>query len=452
MSLNIIGKFRSSCCARGTVAFPDSLFDKRKFSHMSIVRRFTFLLAMTLCGSLPAADWSAFRGNSGNGLSDATGVPTNWSANEGVAWKIDLPGRSNGSPIVSAGQVFLVSAESKGLQRRLHSIDADDGTVKWVQTVDFPKEMPTHKTNLFGGTTPAANGKRVVVWHGSAGLVCYDFGGNQIWHRELGEFRHQWGYGTSPVLHGERVILHSGPGQSVFVAAFDLNTGDTIWKVEEPVENDGQHNDADKYMGSWSTPVIISMGEKSVVVCSLATRVNAYDLANGKIIWTCDGLRGSQGDLAYTSPVIAGDICVAMGGFKGPAIGFRMTGEGNITNSRLWRIDKGNPQRIGSGVVVDGYVYMANAGPNTIECIDPATGKSTWKQRASGGDHWSSTIFADGRLYATDQNGTTTVFRPNPEKFEPVSVNRLNDPGNATPAIADGTIYLRTFSHLYCIR
>jgi outer membrane protein assembly factor BamB len=452
MSLNIVGPVHCIFCARSPAAFTDYPLGRRKSRQMSVVQRFTLVLAGALCGSLPAEDWSAFRGYSGNGVSDATGVPTKWSADEGVAWKIGLPGRSNGSPIVSAGHVFLVSAESKGRQRRLHCIDADDGTVKWVQTIEFAKEMPTHKTNLFGGTTPAANGERVVVWHGSAGLVCYDFGGNQIWHRELGELRHQWGYGTSPVLHGEKVILHSGPGQSVFVAAFDLNTGDTIWKVAEPVENDGQHNNTDKYMGSWSTPIVTSIGNKSAAVCSLATRVNAYDLANGQIIWTCDGLRGRQGDLAYTSPVIAGDVCVAMGGFKGPAIGFRMAGEGNITDARLWRIDKANPQRIGSGVTVDRYVYIANAGPNTIECINPTTGKSTWKQRASGGDHWGSTIFADGRLYATDQNGTTTVFRPNPEKFEPVAVNRLHDPGNSTPAVADGTIYLRTFAHLYCIR
>ncbi|MCP4508699.1 MAG: PQQ-binding-like beta-propeller repeat protein, partial [Fuerstiella sp.] len=178
-----------------------------------------------------AEDWSAFRGPLGDGISRAVNVPAEWSEDQGVAWKVALPGKSNGSPIVSANCVFLVSAEDAGRKRHLHCFDAHDGTSKWVRTVSFPKEMPTHKTNLYGGTTPAADGERVVVWHSSAGLVCYDFVGNELWKRELGEFRHQWGYGTSPVLHKGKVILHSGPGQTVFVAAFDLKNGDAIWQT-----------------------------------------------------------------------------------------------------------------------------------------------------------------------------------------------------------------------------
>ena len=187
-------------------------------------------------------------------------------------------------------------------------------------------------------------------------------------------------------------------------------------------------------------------------MCSLSTRVNGYDIETGDIVFSCLGLKGERGDLAYTSPVLAGDICVSMGGFKGPAIGFRMQGTGDITeDQRLWRVAQKNPQRIGSAVYVDGYLYMANAGPNTIECIDPKTGTALWQQR-SGGAHWGSMVSADGRLYTTDQDGTTFVFRPNPDRYEPVATNRLDDPGNSTPAIVDGAVYLRTFRHLYCIR
>ena len=359
----------------------------------------------------------------------------------------------NGSPIVSDGRVFAISAEDEGHQRHLHCFQANDGSEKWVRTVEFGATMPTHKTNQYGGTTPAADGHRVVVWHASAGLYCYDFEGNELWNRGVGEFRHDWGYGTSPVLHDGRVILHSGPGQEVFVAAFDLNSGDELWKTVEPVENDGVKNAAGKYQGSWSTPVITSVGDRTVAVCSMATRVNGYDLHTGEIVFTCDGLRGERGDLAYSSPVIAGDICVAMGGYKGPAFGFRMAGAGNITDEqRLWRKDKQNPQRIGSGVAVDGYVYLANAGPNTIECIDPETGESLWQKRSAGGAHWGSLVYADGRFYTTDQNGTTSVFRPNPEQFEAIATNQLGEPGNSTPAVTDDAIFLRTFAHLYCFR
>ena len=384
------------------------------------------LCVVVVVGTFASAeDWSAFRGPAGNGISNAVDVPSKWSVDQGVVWKVALPGSSNGSPIVSSNRVFLTSAEDDGRKRHLHCFGADDGESQWVRTVKFGQKMPTHQTNQYGGTTPAADGQRVVVWHGSAGLVCYDFAGNETWRRDLGEFRHQWGYATSPVLHNGTVILHSGPGQSVFVAAFDLSNGETIWKTNEPIENDGERNDAKKYMGSWSTPVIVTVGGQAIAVCSMATRVNGYDAGSGKIVWSCDGLRGERGDLAYTSPVIANEICIAMGGFKGPAVGFRMMGSGNITGARLWRKDKGIPQRIGTGVFVDGYVYMANAGPNTIECIEPMTGETLWKQRSPDGAHWGSLVYVDGKLYTSDQNCTTTVFRPNPQRFELLATNRF---------------------------
>lgn len=311
--------------------------------------------------------------------------------------------------------------------------------------------MPTHETNQYGGSTPAADGENVVIWHGSAGLYCYDFSGKERWKRDLGEFRHMWGYGGSPILFNGKVILHAGPGQEVFLVSIDLKTGEEHWRIAEPVEGNGERNPENKYMGSWSTPVIAKVEGKDVIVCSFATRVNGYDPATGEMLWSCEGLRGPKGDLCYTSPVIAGDLCVAMGGFNGPAIGFRMGGRGDITETqRLWRTETA-PQRIGSGVYVGKHLYMANAGPALIECIDPATGKTAWEARAPGAAHWGSMVYAEGRLYVTDQQGTTHLFEPNPERFELIRSNPLEEPGNATPAFSDGQIFIRTFRHLWCI-
>ena len=211
-------------------------------------------------------------------------------------------------------------------------------------------------------------------------------------------------------------------------------------------------NNANQYTGSWCTPVIANVDGRTVAICGMTTRVNAYDVSTGEIVWTCDGLRGPRGDLCYTSPVISDDVCVVMGGFKGPAIGFQMGGKGNITaKRRLWREENGNPQRIGSGVVVDGLIYMPNAGPNTIQCIDPNTGKILWQERSPGSAAWGSMIHADGHLYVTDQDGTTHVLVPSPEGMKVVSSNRLGESSNSTPAITNGAIILRTFNHLYCI-
>lgn len=311
--------------------------------------------------------------------------------------------------------------------------------------------MPTHKTNQYGGTTPAADGKRVFVWHGSAGLYCYNFNGAELWKRDLGEYRHMWGYGTSPILYKDKVLLHTGPGKQVFMVAVDQDTGSVLWKTEEPIDGDGERNTKNKYMGSWSTPVMAKVNEQDLVLCSFATRVNAYDPETGKIVFTCDGIRGENGDLCYTSPIIAGELCVAMGGYKGPAIGFKMGGEGNITEERrVWRNVKA-PQRIGSGVYAGGYIFMANAGPATFQCIDIQTGENIWEARAPGAVHWGSLIYVDGLLYVTDQLGTTHILDPDPNQLKILHSNPLGESTNSTPAFSNGQIFIRTFKHLYCI-
>jgi outer membrane protein assembly factor BamB len=336
------------------------------------------------------------------------------------------------------------------MKRSLYCFDEQTGEQIWVKTVDFGKKLPTHNTNPYGGTTPAADGEHVAVWHASAGLYCYDYEGQELWKKDLGEFKHMWGYGTSPIIYEDKVILHTGPGARAFVAAFDVKTGDVVWQTDEPQEGDGEHNNAKKYMGSWSTPVLANVDGQDQLILPHPTRVVAYNPKDGKIIWYSEGLRHPKGDLAYSSAVIAGDICFVTGGFNGPAMAIRLGGEGDVTAThRLWR-NESQPQSIGSGVAVDGKVYRPNAGPGTIQCIDAATGKTLWQDR-EGGSQWASIVMAGGLLYATNQGGQTTVFNPNPEAFESVATNRLGDGSNATPAITGGHIFIRTDRHLWCI-
>lgn len=395
-------------------------------------------------------EWTSFRGPNGDGVSVQKNLPLTWSADENIKWRRELPAPGNGSPIVSKNQLFLVSADENGHQRSLLCFDVATGSPLWQRDVAFDTTLPTHKTNPFGSSTPATDGKSVVVWHASAGLYCYDFDGKELWHRQLGEFRHMWGYGTSPILHRGNVILHSGPGADVFVTSIDLQSGQTNWTTNEPVEGNDR-NSAGKYLGSWSTPVVATMNGREIIVCSMPTRVVGYSIATGRELFSCTGLQGSGGDLAYTSPIVAGEVCVAMGGFRGPALGFRMNAEGDLTDNRLWHSSSRNPQRIGTGVVVDGLVYMANAGPNTFQCIEPETGEIRWEARNNGAAHWASMLSADGHIFAIDQDGTTHVIRPNPERLEVVARNALDEHTNATPAIYGGNLFIRTHQHLYCV-
>ncbi len=413
------------------------------------------VLVTLVCASqfADAADWPAFRGPLGNGISSTGQFATSWDKEQGVRWRVELPNASNGSPIVSAGKVFVASADPEGKVRSLLCFDRKSGKALWSKDVEFDKVMPTHKTNPHGSSTPVSDGERVVVWHNSAGLYCYDHSGKQLWSRDLGEFRHMWGYGGSPIIHEDRVILNCGPGKRVFVAALSLNNGETLWELDEPVEGDGEKRESDNaYMGSWSTPVVAKVGEKDQIICTMLTRVNGYDPQSGKLLWSCDGIRGNRGDLAYSSPMIHDGFCVAIGGFSGPSVGFQLGGMGNITEkARTWRIEK-NPQSIGTGIIHEGHVYRANAGPGTIECLDPKTGEVIWKKRGTGAVFWGSIVAsADGHFYVTDQKGTTLVFKPSPKELVEVARNALGETCNATPALSDGDIFIRTHKALYCV-
>jgi outer membrane protein assembly factor BamB len=409
-------------------------------------------LALNMASASRTEDWPAFRGPSGNGISKETSAPLEWATDKNVRWKTKLPREGNGSPIVSNGCVFLACAEdAKGLRRSLLCFDRESGRQKWVRAVDFGREMPTHKTNLYCGSTPVSDGERVVVWHSSAGLYCYDLEGHELWSRDLGEFEHMWGYGSSPILHNDRIILNCGPGKRTFVTAIDLKTGDTFWEKDEPFNGDGERNENGKYMGSWSTPVIANVDGQDQIVCAMATRLNGYDPDNGDIIWTCDGIRGPKGDLAYSSPMISGELCVMIGGFNGPGLGLKLGGTSDVTaTNRLWHNDK-NPQNIGTGVFIGSNIYRSNAGrPSIVQCINPETGKVIWTG-PSGGSSWSSVVGTKSHLYLTNQEGTTVVFKANPTKFEAVAKNELHGASNSTMAISDGEIFIRTFEYLYCI-
>ncbi|MGE0606967.1 MAG: PQQ-binding-like beta-propeller repeat protein [Pirellulales bacterium] len=422
---------------------------------LATVFRRSLALALACAATVSlAADWPQFRGPAGNGVAADKQAPTAWSETENIAWKAALPHPGNGSPIVVDGRVLLTCAEdAEGLKRSLYCFDRQDGKQQWVRTIDFGKAEPTHNTNPFCGGTPASDGKRVVSWFGSAGLHCYDLEGKELWQRDLGEFKHMWGDGSSPIFYDGKVVLHSGPGKQIFVAMFDADSGSTLWQTDEPlpVPGNSDHNEKDGYLGSWATPVVAKAAGQDQIICALPGRVNAYDPRNGNILWSCQGLRHGGGDLAYSSPIIAGDVCFQTGGYGGPAFSVRLGGEGDVTDTqRLFRREK-EPQSIGTGIVHDGLIYRPNAGPGTIDCIEPATGKVLWRERATDGAFWGSMVLVGDLAYVTSQQGVTVVFRPNADKYDEVAANPLGESCNATPAVSDGQIFIRTGKHLVCV-
>lgn len=413
------------------------------------------LLVVSLLFAIPCAafagDWPQFRGPAGNGVSEETNVPQVWGPDKNIRWKVPLPGPGDSSPIVSGKRVFITCATDRGKNRSLYCFDRDTGKELWVKTVEFSGVEPTHPTNQYCGSSPAADGQRVFVWHSSAGLHCYDYDGNLLWSRDLGTFKHIWGYGASPVLYKDKLLLNCGPGVRTFVIALDRESGKTLWQTDEPGGASGEKEDGtDKVVwnGSWSTPAITKVDGQDQILVGMPRHLNAYDPETGKIVWTCDGL----GDLVYTSPMISEGVAIAMSGYHGPAIGCKLRGTGNVTESnRLWQKTAKNPQRIGTGIIVGKNLFMANE-QGIAQCLDVTTGDDRWTSRLPGGAIWGSLLLAEGRFYVTNQQGTTLVFQPNADQLELLQENKLGEMSNSTPAFSDGQIFIRTFKHLYCIQ
>ncbi|MGV3486869.1 MAG: PQQ-binding-like beta-propeller repeat protein [Planctomycetaceae bacterium] len=399
-----------------------------------------------------ATDWPGFGGPHGNRTTTDTGFATHWSAEKNIKWRVPLESPDNGSPIVIQGKVFLLGSADRGKQRSTLAFDRNTGQQLWKQTVPFDKSEETHNTNPHAPSTPVSDGERVIVWHRSAGMHCYDLEGKPLWSRDLGEFHHIWGGGSSPIIYRDLVIQLCGPGERTFVIALNKRTGETVWQT--PNEPGGSASSQGKYIGTWSTPSVIQVGGQDQLLVPLHSRVVAYDLRDGKELWMVDGLSSEKGNLAYSSAMVGDGVAVVLGGFGGPGFGFKLGGSGDMTaENRLWHHTSSNPQRIGTGVIVNGYLYMANAdGPGSIQCLNVLTGDETWKERRTkDGPHWGSIVYADMHLYVTGQTGITRVFRPNPEKYEVVAENDLKERSNSTPAFSDGEIFLRTFDALYCI-
>jgi len=403
--------------------------------------------------SLQAGNWPAWRGPLGAGISEEKNLPAKWSTTENVKWRIELPAPGNSTPIVWNERVFVTQPIAE--RRTLMCFNRADGKLLWQAGITTRAKEPTHGTNPYCSPSPVTDGERVIVSFASDGLYCYDFAGKELWHRtDLGEQFHIWGSGVSPVICGDLCFLNFGPGDRTFLLAVNKRTGKTTWQHDEQTgykhpKTGEKVEQGNTYVGSWTTPVVMKIENKDQLLMSWPRRLAAYDPQTGKELWTCSGLN----PLVYTSPIYADDIVVTMGGFNGMSLAVRAGGSGDVTESRrLWHHPR-TKQRIGSGVIHDGHIYIHN-DPGVAECFELKTGKLVWEQRLTGqgktGINWSSVMLADGRCYTITQGGDCFVFKASPQ-FELISVNCLGEGSNSSIVPSNGELFIRTHQALWCI-
>jgi len=396
-----------------------------------------------------AGDWPAWRGPTGQGVSDEKNLPLKWSATENVKWKTPLANPGNSTPIVSRGKVFVTQANKGGSERSLLCFDRADGKLLWQKDVAYAEKERNWNETWYANASPVTDGERVVACFGSAGLYCYDFTGQELWKRmDLGKWEHPFGNGASPIIYGDLVIQWCGVNEKGrnYLLAVDRRTGKNVWEKDEA-------------FGSWSTPVIAKVNGEDQMLLGYSNDVkgappdkagflHGYDPKTGKELWKCQGLNS----YVYTSPLVANGMAVNMSGYAGSSLAVKLGGKGDTTPDRLWLHPRPANQRVGSGVIVGEHVYMVDeeAVPH---CYEVKTGNDLWKDepKIRGGSTWGSIAAADGRLYLLMRSGETVVMAAHP-KFEVLTVNSLGgEQTNSSIVVSNGDIFIRTFKNLWCI-
>ena len=387
-----------------------------------------------------------WRGPHGDGRSEETDVPTRWSANENVAWKVAIPGKGHSSPVVSGDRVFVTTYLPDSNSRVLMCLDRTDGKKLWEKTVLTAPPEKKHNLNSYASATPAADGQHVYVSFlaspasassGRMYVVCYDFAGNEVWRQSPGPFASIHGFCTSPVLYKDLLILNGDQDADAWVVALEKATGKERWRTDRPNKT-----------RSYCTPVIADLAGKTQMVMSGSKSVASYDPETGKQYWVIDGpTEQFVASLVHTKGMV-----FVTGGFPDLHIlGIDPSGNGNITNTHVkWR---GPDRRSVSYVpspVAHGDWFFAISDGGLATCFDAKTGKVLWKEKLGRHHSASAVASADGKLYFTSDAGETFVLKAGP-KYELIGKNELGEECYASPAISGGQIFVRGVDHLYCI-
>lgn len=434
---------------------------------MAGMTRLLLTCALLSPAALASDNWPQWRGPNLDGTSDATGLPVSWSTTRNVVWRTKLPSWAAATPIIWGDTVFVTSAETGSSLNRPNSrlseggdaaldrlyliaVDRETGAIRWQQSMGRGNRIG-NKQNM-ASPSPVTDGAHVWVVNGNGELRCFDFSGRLVWIRDLqkdyGEFGVQFGYASSPLLHEGVLYMQNLQGMYTddpsYVFAIDAASGKTLWKVDRPT--DGKHETPDSY----STATLAEVDGSQVLVVAGAGYVTGHSLETGQEIWRGGGLNpdDARNYRTIASALVVDDV-VLVPSRRRPFIAFRTDGTGDITDSkRLWSTEYGPdvPTPTSDGERL--YIIGDRGISLTLRVRD---GSTVWdRTRIEPGTYSASPLLADGKIYATSEEGTTTVLRAGDE-FEVLAVNRLDDYTLASPVAVGDRLYIRTAEYLYCI-
>ena len=399
------------------------------------------IAVLTACAvvSVPAtsADWPQFRGPGGQGLSDDKGLPLTWSEEQGVRWKVAVPGLGWSSPVVANGRVWLTtSTGDRAASLRLLGFEAESGRLL-VDTEVFRLKAAQllNPKNSLASPTPIVDGDRVYAHFGAEGTAAISTDGAILWKTKLSH-ETQHGNGGSPVLYRDLLIVNCDGFDEAYVVALDVRTGKTRWKTSR----------RRPWSQAYSTPIVVRVDDRDVLVSVGAFRASGYDPASGDELWR---VSYGEGFSNVPRPVAGHGLVFLTTGFQQPAVmAVRLGGSGDVTKTHVaWTLARGAPLTPSPVLVGEELYFVSDTG--VASCVEARTGRLLWQQRLNG-NFSASPVSADGRIYFQSEEGETTVLAAGPA-FRRLAVNVLNGAMLASMAVSGGAVFIRTDTHLYRI-
>jgi outer membrane protein assembly factor BamB len=395
-------------------------------------------LILTSMSVARAENWPCWRGPNGDGTSTELNLPTRWDSITNVLWKSPVPGIGHASPVVWGDRLFTVTALPQTQEKLLLCYDALKGDLIWQVTVLKTPFESKHNDNSYASGTPATDGQYVYVSFldgESVVVAAYDFSGKQIWIQRPGTFSSPHGYSCSPVLFKDKVIINGDSKGDAFIAALSRQDGQIIWKI--PHKNQAH---------SFSTPIFREIAGRVQMIFCGNKEIASYDPENGSLYWF---VKGPSEDFC-SSPVYSeqtGLVLVSSAWPQRHLLAIKPDGTGDATDTHVvWRSTEG-AFYVPSPVCAGPYL-ISTMTSGQVHCIEAATGKILWKENL--GKQYPSAVLAGGLVYMPNDNGIVTIFRPGPA-FESIAKNGIGEKMNASPALANGRIYLRGAKHLFCV-
>lgn len=424
-----------------------------------------FLLNTSRAKTEPS--WPQWRGPSGQGTSEETKLPTQWTAKTNIKWKTSIPGRGHSSPIVWGNKIFLTTAiegeltpganppkhidgdkeyihpDSVGVDKKhkfqVMAIDRQSGRVLWTQTAyeGIPYDY-RHRKSSYASATPATDGRHVYAYFGSEGLYAYDMNGKLVWKADLGKLSSVgMGHSTSPILYKDLILLQCDEeyGKDSFVIGIDKKTGREVWRTPRKVQM------------TWATPLLVRTAKRDELITSGVESIVSYDPNTGTELWRHKGLDSN----AVPSPVANRDTVFLSSGYPTKiAMAIALGQSGDLEDKVTWKYSKGTAY-VPSPILYGDYLYLTS-DRGVLTCLDPKTGEVKYE----GGrvpvpaSFTASPVAFDNKILLTSEDGDTFVVKAGP-KHEILATNSVGEPVYASPAVVDGNIFIRGERNLYCI-